>query len=134
MNATVNIESDPIEPVMRAFRQLSPGSQGAVATLVRQLAKSEGISVEQTGNPGIRSPAEGIPLWLAKLKAERYSARTVHIYRYLIRRYLDSHPAPTKFELQSYLAKRLEEVSPALAVGPTVRQFLRLITLNMLGL
>jgi hypothetical protein len=90
--------------------------------------------VEQTGNPGLRSPAGGIPLWLAKLKVERYWARTVYIYRYLVRRYLDSYPAPTKFELQSYLAKQLEEVSSALAVGPTGRQFLRHVTLNMLGL
>jgi site-specific recombinase XerD len=114
MNMTANIESDRIEPIMRALRQLSPSGQGAVAALVRQLADREGVSVEQTGTLGLRSPTEGIPLWLAKLKAERYSARTVHMYRYLARRYLDRHPAPTKLEVQSYLAKRLEEVSPAL--------------------
>ena len=39
MNATANIEDDRIEPVVRPFRQLSPGSQGAVAALVRQLAE-----------------------------------------------------------------------------------------------
>ena len=114
MNTTSNIESDRIEPTIRALRQLSPGNQGAVAALVRQLAESEGISVEQTGAPGLQSPAEGIPLWLAKLRAERYSARTVHMYGYLAGRYLDRHPAPTKFGVQSYLAERLEQVSPAL--------------------
>lgn len=114
MNITANREGNRIEPAIRALRQLSPGSQGAVAALVRQLADSEGISVEQTDAIGLRSPAEGIPLWLAKLKAERYSARTVHMYGYLAGRYLDRHPAPTKLGVQSYLARRLEEVSPAL--------------------
>ena len=46
MNTTANIESNRIELIMRALRQLSPGSQGAVASLVRQLAESEGISVQ----------------------------------------------------------------------------------------
>jgi len=51
MNTTANIEGDLIEPTMRALRQLSPASQGAVAALVRQLAETEGISVELTGAP-----------------------------------------------------------------------------------
>jgi integrase/recombinase XerC len=37
------------------------------------------------------------------------------MYEYLARRYLGRNPTPTKFELQSYLAKRLEDVSPAAA-------------------
>ena len=41
------------------------------------------------------------------MKAERYSTRTVHMYDYLVRRYLNSNPVPTKFELQSYLAYTL---------------------------
>jgi len=114
MNPTVNTESNMIEPVMRALAQLSPASQGAVAALVRQLAEGEGISVEPTGVLGLRSPAEGITLWLAKLKAERYSPRTVHMYGYLARRYLEQDPMPTKLGVQSYLAERLERVSPAL--------------------
>ena len=48
MNMTANTESDRIEPTMRALRQLSPGGQGAVAALVKQLAEGEGISVEPT--------------------------------------------------------------------------------------
>ena len=114
MNTTANTESDRIEPTIRALRQLSPGSQAAVAALVKQLAEGEGISVEPTGVMGLRSPAEGIPLRLAKLKAERYSPRTVHMYRYLAGRYLEQDPTPTKLGVQSYLAERLEQVSPAL--------------------
>ena len=51
MNTTANIENKQIESIVWALRQLSPGSQGAVAALVRQLAESEGIGVEPTGAP-----------------------------------------------------------------------------------
>jgi len=34
MNPTANTEINRIEPMIRALRQLSPGSQGAVAALV----------------------------------------------------------------------------------------------------
>jgi len=105
MNPTANIENKQIEPTMRALRQLSPGSQGAVAALVRQLAEGEGIGMEPAGVLGLRSPAEGIRLWIAKLKAERYSPRTVHMYGYLARRYLEQDPMPTKLGVQSYLAE-----------------------------
>lgn len=115
MSTTANIGGNPIEPAIRALVQLSPSSQGAVIALVRQLAEREGISVALTESPGIQTPAEGIPLWLAKLRAERYAQRAIHMYEYLARRYLKVNPMPTKFELQSYLAKRLEEVSPAAA-------------------
>ena len=36
------------------------------------------------------------------------------MYQYLARRYLEKDPEPTKLGIQSYLAKRLDEVSPAL--------------------
>ena len=35
MNPTADTDINMIEPAMRALRQLSQGSQGAVATLVR---------------------------------------------------------------------------------------------------
>ncbi len=103
-----------LEPTIRALHQLSPNGQQADIALVGQLAEGEGITVMQTQSPGIQAPIEGIPLWLAKLRAERYSARTTHMYEYLTRRFLKNDPAPTRFGLQSYLANRLEQVSPAL--------------------
>jgi len=103
-----------MEPVVRVLNQLSLQSQGIAASLVRQLAEREGINVPLSSAPGLQSPAEGIPLWTAKLRAERYSERTIHMYRYLAGRYLEKDSAPTKLGIQSYLARRLEEVSPAL--------------------
>jgi len=46
MNPIANEDNNMIEPVIRTLRQLSPGSQVAVASLVRQLAEIEGISVQ----------------------------------------------------------------------------------------
>jgi len=110
-----HLSDTTLEPIIRALHQLSPSSQSAVIALVRQLAEREGIGVPLTAAPGLQSPAEGIPLWLANLKAERYSPRTIHMYSYLAGRYLSQNPTPTKFELQSYLADRLERgTSPAL--------------------
>jgi len=103
-----------LEPVVQAVHQLSSQSQELVISIVRQLAEREGVNVALTAAPGLQTPAEGIPLWVAKLKAERYAARTVHMYRYYVRRYLERDPVPTKLGVQSYLAKRLEQVSPAM--------------------
>ncbi|MFC2048457.1 hypothetical protein ACFLSK_03390 [Chloroflexota bacterium] len=114
MNTTANIDHDILEPTARALSQLSPQSQETAVALVKQLAQREGINMSLTSAPGLQTPAEGIPLWIAKLKAERYSPRTIHMYRYLAGRYLEGDPEPTKLGVQQYLAKRLEEVSPAL--------------------
>ncbi|MFC2025242.1 tyrosine-type recombinase/integrase [Chloroflexota bacterium] len=114
MDTTANIDHDILEPAVRALHQLSPQSQETAVALIRRLAETEGITVMSTSAPGLQSPAEGVPLWVAKLKAERYSPRTIHMYRYLAGRYLDKDPEPTRLGMQSYLAKRLEEVSPAL--------------------
>ncbi len=103
-----------LEPTTRALNQLSPQSQETVTALVKQLAEREGINVAISQSPGLQSPIEGIPMWLAKLRAERYSPRTIHMYQYLARRYLEKDPEPTKLGIQQYLANRLDEVSPAL--------------------
>jgi integrase/recombinase XerD len=107
-------DNSSLEPTVRALQHLSPQGQEMAVSLVRQLAEREGISVEAAAYIGLQSPIEGIPLWTAKLRAERYSPRTVHMYQYLAVRYLKLNPTPTKLEIQSYLASRLEDVSPAL--------------------
>jgi len=114
MNQQLTNGNTALEPTIRALQQLSPQSQETIISLVGQLAQREGIGVPLSASPGLQTPIEGIPLWVAKLMAERYSERTVHMYRYLARQYLEKDPVPTKFGIQSYLADRLSEVSPAL--------------------
>ncbi len=114
MNPT-NIVDNALGPTVRALGQLSPSSQGAVAALVRSLAEREGITVTLAQSPGLQTPIEGVPLWVAKLRAERRSDRTVRMYEYLARRYLERDPSPTRLGVQQYLADRLERVSPAAA-------------------
>jgi site-specific recombinase XerD len=67
---------------------------------------------------GVQTPAEGIDLWIAKLKSERYSPRTIELYAQIIRKYLKQDPLPTSMSIRSYLAKRLEgAASPARAAN-----------------
>ena len=96
-----------MEPTVRALNQLSPQAQEIAKSLVRQLAEREGITVTLSAAQGLQTPIERVPMWVAKLKAERYSPRTIHMYQYLVRHYLKQNPVPTKFELQSYLAYTL---------------------------
>ena len=114
MNRQYMPDNSSLEPTVRALSQLSPQSQETIISLVGQLAQREGINVPLTQAPGLQTPIEGIPMWLAKLRAERYSERTIHMYRYLAARYLERDPTPTKLGVQQYLAERLEKVSPAL--------------------
>jgi hypothetical protein len=58
MNPIANIENKQIEPAMRALRQLSPGSQGTVAALVRQLSEGDGLNLRETS---ARSPTPSLP-------------------------------------------------------------------------
>lgn len=106
-----------VEPSLRtaveALHALSPQKRSTAIELIRRLAESEGISVPVGPSQGLQAPTEGIPLWVAKLKSERYSERTIHMYRYRAERYLERDPLPTKLSIQRYLAERLEAVSPA---------------------
>ena len=54
---------------------------------------------------------DGIPLWLASLKAEQYSPRTIEDYCLIVKKYLKHDPQPVLLSIQHYLAKRLNEVS-----------------------
>ena len=60
-----------LESTVKAYNALSPKSQELISLMVRQLAEREGINMALTSAPRLQTPAEGIPLWLAKLKAER---------------------------------------------------------------
>ncbi|MFC1905182.1 tyrosine-type recombinase/integrase [Chloroflexota bacterium] len=110
------MDVDPkLEPMFKAIQAMSPQSREMLLTIVRQMAEREGINVPLTAAQGLQTPSEGIPLWIAKLRAEKGSERTIHMYEYLVSRFLKDHPAPTKFEIQKYLAMRLAGVSAASA-------------------
>ncbi len=52
----------PLGPIVQALAQLSPSSQNLVSSLVRQLAEREGINMAVAESPGLKTPADGIPL------------------------------------------------------------------------
>jgi integrase/recombinase XerD len=83
-----------------------------VTLLIRQLTNGNGGSV---ASKALGVPLEGIQYWVVKMKSERYSEKTIFVYRYLAGRYLKRDPSPTKLGIQSYLAERLDGgISPAM--------------------
>jgi len=84
-----------------------------VLNLIQGLAEREGLLVTTTLAPGLQLPVEGIPLWLASLKAEQYAVRTIESYMGVVPKYLKYDPIPTFLSIQHYLADRLGKVSSA---------------------
>ena len=84
-----------------------------VLNLIRSLAERNGVNVAFTMAPGLQTLAEGIPLWIASLRAERYSPKTIRQYRLDVANYLRLDPHPTFLTIQQYLADRLDKVSSA---------------------
>lgn len=104
-----------LESTVSALSALSPQNQELVTIMVRQLAEREGIVMAVGPSMGLQTPAEGIPLWVAKLKQESYSRRTIELYLQTVRSYLERDPTPTKLSIQQWLADRMEQVSTARA-------------------
>ena len=109
------MENEPdLESAITALRRLSHQSRELVTPLIRQLAEREGISVASAAAPESKPAVQGIELWVAKLRGERRSERTVEMYCYLVERFLERYPEPAKTDIRQYLARRLEEgISPA---------------------
>jgi len=102
-----------LESLVRAITLLSPASMELVSSLVRQLASREGIDMGAAQKSRISCPMDGVPLWTAKLKQESYSPGTIRVYTSTINMCLKELPAPSRLDLQSWLAKRMETCSPA---------------------
>ncbi|MFC1968103.1 tyrosine-type recombinase/integrase [Chloroflexota bacterium] len=92
---------------------MTPANQQIVLNLIRGLAEKDGTPLACTLAPGLQTPTEGTPLWLASLRAEQYSPRTIQQYRLIAKNYLEYDPYPTFLSIQCYLAERLGKVSPA---------------------
>lgn len=91
-----------------------------IVALAQQLAQEMLANLIQgLGNGVATAPAAldsldaSIPLWVASLKAKRYSPQTIKLYEHDVRHYLAHDPCPTALSIQAYVAKRLDEVSPA---------------------
>lgn len=102
-----------MEPIIMAMTGLSPASMELVTSLVKQLAAREGIDMGADRKARIACPADGVPLWVAKLRQESYSPGTIRVYMSTIKMCLREQPTPSKLDLQSWLARRLETCSPA---------------------
>ncbi len=100
-----------LESLVRTLQALSPRSRELVAIMVNQLAEQEGITIPKGPSQVLNKPADGIPLWIAKLKQESFARKTIELYTLTVRSYLEHDPFPTKLSIQQWLADRLEHVS-----------------------
>ena len=105
--------SPHLEPYIQALAQMSPANQQLVLNLIRGLAEKDNKPLAYTIGQGLQSLEEGIPPWLASLKVEQYSPRTIEAYHLIVKYYLRYDPHPTFLSIQKYLAYRLGEVSSA---------------------
>ena len=100
-----------LELAIAKLRGLSTESQAAITSIISKLAQVEGVSSHIDCEP----PIKNIGLWLTKLRSERKSERTVKMYGYLASRFLRGIPRPSRADIREYLAKRIEDTSPASA-------------------
>jgi len=77
-----------------------------VASLISRLAKAEGVSISVAH----KLPAKNLELWITKLRSERKSEKTIRLYNYLVRRFLERIPEPTRADIRKYLARRIENI------------------------
>lgn len=96
---------DRLDRAAEALRRLPPESREPILSLIEQLARDKGVSVEAASHP---QPAEGIKAWVTKLKSERRSERTVEMYEYLARRFLAEVPDPTRADIRERLTSLLD--------------------------
>lgn len=102
-----------LEPTIQALQQLSPANQDLIIKMIETFAEREGIRVPKAGSMGLTTPAEGIPIWETMLVQERYSPRTITLYRGIVNHYLKIDPIPTSLSIRAYLAGRLKDRSSA---------------------
>jgi len=88
------------------YNQLSQNSKRMIDQTVQLLAAQDGITVSLTTVHA--PPLEHIKLWLANLKTEGKSPRTIDLYDRCARMVLRSVPEPDYLALQGYFAQRLD--------------------------
>lgn len=100
--------------------QLQTMAQQLAQQMLANLFKASGMGTAPNTTPpapGLQCLEDGIPLWVASLKARRQSSRTIFGYEQDVRRYLKHDPSPTRLSIESYIAQRLERVSPSRVAG-----------------
>jgi site-specific recombinase XerD len=111
-----------------------PTINSVAKTPQKQLAQT--TSVNQSVNQFLEIlPLEkGIPLWIASLKAKRYSPGTIKGYEYDTRRYLQHDPNPTRLSIEAYIAKRFDKVSSTRVASErkALRSFFKFLYANSL--
>jgi len=92
--------------VSKLLGGLNPSDRKLIEALVQQMSNRADAPSQKLANL-----TEGIPIWVASLKQERYAPRTIEMYVLLVNAFLKVDPDPTKLSIQQWMANRLEQVS-----------------------
>jgi hypothetical protein len=97
---TATLCTPSLSPYLQALEQLPAADQQMVLNLIRGLAERNRVTIAHTAAPELQTLEEGIPLWLASLKAEQYSPRTINDYHLIVKNYLKYDPQPVFLNIQ----------------------------------
>ena len=89
--------SEELESAVQSLRHMAPEAQRLIVSLIGQLAHAEGVPSHVEYKP----PIDNIDAWLTKLRSERKSERTIRLYGYLARRFLDQLPQPSRADVKN---------------------------------
>lgn len=95
--------------ISEIVEQLSPNNRQLAEKLIMQLAAQDGLKVDF--DDSYKLPIENLPLWVANMKSEGKSPRTIEGYGNDARRLLKIIPQPAFLDLQQYFAGRLDTVT-----------------------
>ncbi len=104
-------KDDNLGRLTRIIEALSPKSLRLAETMLSQLAEQEGIEAGSATSM-LKTPAEGIPIWLAHLRQESYSENSISVYMSSLKALFEAHPNPARLDVIQWLAKRMETRSP----------------------
>ena len=97
----------------KIISQLSPEHRHILVTMVRELAKLEGIEIPTTPESKPEPLGNYIPAWQNSLATRGFSTSSMNLYRYNVERLLANVPLPiTTIAIEGYIASRRERLSP----------------------
>jgi len=97
----------------KIISRLSPEHRHIVETMIRELAKLEGIEFPTTPKGELEPLVNYILAWQNSLATRGFSTASIRLYRYNVEHLLANVPPPiTTIAIEGYIASRRERLSP----------------------
>jgi site-specific recombinase XerD len=92
-------------------------AQELAQQMVANIFRTDGANIIHNPTSCLEDLKQGVPLWIASLKARHHSPRTIQGYEADVKNYLKRDQHPTFLSIQGYIAERLDKVSSARVLG-----------------